>query len=113
MPPLVAQLRRKVQEFRDSGYVGASDTSKSLLTWWFVEPHLLPKADGGMETFAYFFAQREALETIVYLYDVVGARDKYDLMRFDASGIVSSGMFDESWRRYVVKWPPAAARRKS
>ena len=31
MPPLVAQLRRKVQAFRDSGYVGASDTSKSLL----------------------------------------------------------------------------------
>ena len=31
MPPLVAQLRRKVQAFRDSGYVGTSDTSKSLL----------------------------------------------------------------------------------
>ena len=45
MPPLVAQLRRKVKEFRDNGYVGASDTSKSLLKWWFVEPHLLPKAD--------------------------------------------------------------------
>ena len=27
MPPLVATLRRKVKEFRDSGYVGASDTS--------------------------------------------------------------------------------------
>ena len=103
MPPLVAQLRRKIKEFRDSGYVGASDTSKSLLNWWFVEPHLLPKADGSMEKFEYFFAQREALETIIYLYDVVGAKDKYDLMRFDASGIVSSGMFAESWRRYVVK----------
>ena len=40
MPPLVAQLRRKVKEFRDIGYVGASDTSKSLLNWWFMEPHL-------------------------------------------------------------------------
>ena len=112
MPPLVAQLRRKVQEFRDSGYVGASDTSKSLLNWWFVEPHLLPKADGSMETFAYFFAQREALETIVYLYDVVGVKDKYDLMRFDASGVVSSGMFDESWRRYVVKMATGSGKTK-
>jgi len=42
MPPLVAQLRKKVKEFRDSGYVGAADTSKSLLNWWFIEPHLLP-----------------------------------------------------------------------
>ena len=31
MPPLVPQLRRKVKEWRDSGYVGATNTSKSLL----------------------------------------------------------------------------------
>ena len=112
MPPLVAQLRCKVQAFRDSGYVGASDTSKSLLKWWFVDPHLLSKADGSMEKFEYFFAQREALETVIYLYDVVGAKDKYDLMRFDASGVVSSGMFDESWRRYVVKMATGSGKTK-
>ena len=112
MPPLVAQLRRKVKEFRDNGYVGASDTSKSLLKWWFVEPHLLPKADGSMEKFEYFFAQREALETIIYLYDVRGAKDKYDLMRFDSSGVVSSGMFDESWRRYVIKMATGSGKTK-
>ncbi|MDR3358728.1 MAG: hypothetical protein LBN96_07775 [Desulfovibrio sp.] len=86
MPPLVAALRRKVKEFRDSGYVGATDTSKSLLNWWFKEPHLMPQPDGTMSEFQYFFAQREALETVIYLYDVIGARDKYDLMRFDSSG---------------------------
>ena len=100
MPPLVSQLRKEVKEFRDSGYVGAHDTSKSLLNWWFVTPHLLPKADGTMQEFQYFFAQREALETIIYLYDVVGVQDKYDLMRFDSSGVVSTGMFDETWRRF-------------
>jgi type III restriction enzyme len=31
MPPLVPQLRRKVKEWRDSGYVGATNTSKNLL----------------------------------------------------------------------------------
>ena len=103
MPPLVAQLRKKVKEFRDVGYVGASDTSKSLLNWWFKERHVLPQADGTMTEFRYFFAQREALETIIYLYDVVGAKDKFDLMRFDSSGAVSAGMFDESWRRFVIK----------
>ena len=112
MPPLVAQLRRKVKEFRDSGYVGARESSKSLLNWWFKEPHLLPQADGSMTEFQYYFAQREALETIIYLYDVVGVKDKFDLMRFDSSGAVSTGMFDESWRRFVVKMATGSGKTK-
>jgi type III restriction enzyme len=31
MPPMVVQLRRKVKEFRENGYAGARETSKSLL----------------------------------------------------------------------------------
>lgn len=122
MPPLVAQLRKKVKEFRDSGYVGATDTSKSLLNWWFNTPHMLEQADlsacghaqagGTMSQFQYYFAQREALETIVYLYDVVGVQDKYDLMRFDASGLVSASMFDETWRRFVIKMATGSGKTK-
>ena len=112
MPPLVAVLRRKVKEFRDGGYVGAAETSKSLLNWWFNTPHLLPKSDGTMAEFEYYFAQREAMETIVYLNDVVGVKDKHDLMRFDASGLVSGGMFDETWRRFVVKMATGSGKTK-
>ncbi|MFH2120551.1 MAG: DEAD/DEAH box helicase family protein [Pseudomonadota bacterium] len=112
MPPLVPALRRKVKEFRDGGYVGAADTSRSLLNWWFKTPHLLPKADGTMVEFEYYFAQREALETIIYLYDVVGVQDKHDMMRFDASGLVSGGMFDETWRRFVVKMATGTGKTK-
>ena len=112
MPPLVSQLRRKVKEFRDGGYVGATETSKSLLNWWFKEPHLQERFDGTTAEFCYFFAQREALETIVYLYDVVGAKDKFDLMRFDGSGVVSAGMFDETWRRYVIKMATGSGKTK-
>lgn len=112
MPPLVAVLRKKVQAFRDSGYAGASATSKSLLNWWFKEPHLLPRFDGTAEEFRYFFAQREALETIVYLYDVAGAKDKFDLMRFDSSGMVSAQLFDETWRRYVIKMATGSGKTK-
>jgi len=112
MPPLVAELRRKVKEFRDSGYVGAAPTSRSLLNWWFNTPHLQSKADGAMVDFQYYFAQREALETIVYLYDVVGVKDKHDLMRFDSSGLVSGGMFDETWRRFVVKMATGSGKTK-
>ena len=112
MPPLVAALRLKVKDFRDGGYVGASETSRSLLNWWFKTPHLIPQADGSMEEFQYFFAQRESLETIVYLHDVVGVRDKFDLMRFDSSGAVSASMFDETWRRFVVKMATGAGKTK-
>jgi type III restriction enzyme len=111
-PPLVSQLRKKVKEWRDSGYAGATDTSRSLLNWWFNTPHLLPKADGTMAEFQYYFAQREALETIIYLYDVVEVRDKFDLMRFDSSGVVTTGMFDETWRRFVVKMATGSGKTK-
>lgn len=112
IPPLVSELRKKVKEWRDSGYKGATDTSKSLLNWWFNTQHLLPKADGTMAEFQYYFAQREAVETIIYLYDVAGVQDKYDLMRFDSSGLVTSSMFDESWRRFVVKMATGSGKTK-
>ena len=112
MPPLVVQLRRKVKEFRDSGYTGATETSKALLNWWFNTPHMTLRADGAAEQFQYYFAQREALETIVYLIDVVGVKDKFDLMRFDGSGLVSAGMFDETWRRFVVKMATGSGKTK-
>ena len=112
MPPLVPQLRKQVQEWRQGGYKRATETSRSLLSWWFDTPHLLPQSDGSMAEFQYYFAQREALETIIYLYDVVGVRDKYDLMRFDSSGTVSTGMFDETWRRFVVKMATGSGKTK-
>ncbi|SPD76490.1 conserved hypothetical protein [uncultured Desulfobacterium sp.] len=112
MPPLVAELRKKVKDFREGGYAGAADTSRSLLNWWFNTPHLLPKSDGTITEFEYYFAQREALETIIYLYDVAAVRDKYDLMRFDASGLVSGDKFDETWRRFVVKMATGSGKTK-
>lgn len=112
LPPLVASLRKKVKEWRESGYAGATDTSKALLLWWFQRQHLLPQANGTTAEFRYYFAQREAVETIVYLYDVVKIKDKYDLMRFDSSGAISAGMFFESWRRLVIKMATGSGKTK-
>lgn len=112
LPPLVAQLRLRAKEFRDSGYVGATATSKALLCWWFETEHLQLQPDGAMTPFRYYFAQREALETIIWLVDVAGAKDKHDLMRFDTSGQVSGNMFDETWRRYVIKMATGSGKTK-
>lgn len=112
MPPLVPELRRKVSDWRTSGCIGATDTSRSLLRWWFETSHLMDQHNGPATTFEYFFAQREALETIIWLVDVRGYQDKLDLMRFDSSGAVSAEMFDESWRRLVVKMAMGSGKTK-
>ena len=112
LPPLVSKIRDAVKIWRDKNYKDASETSKALLNWWFKTPHLQEKSDGTMEQFQYYFAQREALETIIYLYDVVKIKDKYDLMRFDSSDFVSAGLFDENWRRFVIKMATGTGKTK-
>lgn len=113
LPPLVAKLRKEVKAWRDSGYNGASATSQALLNWWFKTNHYLPQSDGTSLQFQYYFAQREAIETIIYLHEIVKAKDKYDLMRFDSSEVVTAQMFPESWRRYVVKMATGSGKTKT
>jgi len=112
LPPLVAKVREEVKAWRDKDYAGASETSKALLTWWFKSDHLVEQADGSQSLFRYYFAQREAVETVIWLFDVRRVRDKFDLLRFDSSGAVSSGMFDEDWPRFVVKMATGAGKTK-
>ncbi|PIR18150.1 MAG: hypothetical protein COV46_01370 [Deltaproteobacteria bacterium CG11_big_fil_rev_8_21_14_0_20_49_13] len=112
LPPLVAKLRKEVKVWRDSGYAGASSTSIALLNWWFKHDHFLSAKDGTTFKFQYYFAQREAIESLIYVYEVVKAKDKYDLMRFDSSGILTASMFSENWRRYVIKMATGSGKTK-
>lgn len=112
LPPLVAKIREEVCAWRVGGYAGASGTSRALMRQWFEKDHLLEDADGSLTPFSYYFAQREAVETVIWLHEVRRARDKFDLLRFDASGSVSSGMFDEDWPRYVLKMATGAGKTK-
>ena len=112
LPPLVQKIREQVKTWRDNNYSGASETSKALLNWWFNTPHLQEQSDNTVSEFQYYFAQREAIETIIYLYDVVKVRDKFDLMRFDSSGALSANMFDENWRRFVIKMATGTGKTK-
>lgn len=64
---LVNKLRDAVNEWREKGYPGATDTSKQLLAYWFDQSHL---SEGSREPFHFYFCQREAIETIIYLFEV-------------------------------------------
>ncbi len=111
LPPLVHKLRQKIKEWRDNNYEGVSDTSRALLQWWFQTEHPVETSD-GMVNFQYYFAQREAIETVIYLYEVAGVKDKYDLIRYDSSGAVSLGMFPEDWLRLVIKMATGSGKTK-
>ncbi|MGH8012092.1 MAG: DEAD/DEAH box helicase family protein [Candidatus Binataceae bacterium] len=103
IPPLVFKVRVGVKAWRDSGYAGASETTRALLNHWFNGAHLITTDEGASAPFRYYFGQREAVESAIWLYEVEEARDPYALIKFDSSGRVSKGMFDEDWTRYVMK----------
>ncbi len=112
LPPFVAELRKEVKTWRENGYKGATETSIALLKWWFIEEHPVPDQNGTVGMFRYYFAQREAVETVIWLYDVAKVEGKYDLIRFDPSGRVSPGMFQEDWLRYVIKMATGSGKTK-
>jgi len=111
LPPLVHKLRQEIKKWRDNHYQGVSTTSKALLYWWFETNHPLETKEGTND-FKYYFAQREALETVIWLYEVAKAKDKYDLIRYDSSGIVNASMFPEEWLRMVIKMATGSGKTK-
>lgn len=70
---LVNSIRAEVDAWRNTGYAspkGISSTSLRLLEFWFDQDHIR-----NGELFHFRFAQREAIETIIYLYEVKKVRD--------------------------------------
>lgn len=112
LPPLVYRIRQEVKKWRDRGYEGAGSTTKALLNYWFKTEHMLQTADGTIRPFCYYFAQREAVEAAIWLYEVEKAKDPYALIKFDMSGRVSKGMFYEDWTRYVMKMATGTGKTK-
>lgn len=112
MPPLVPRIRKEVHAWRARGYQGATPTSRALLHWWFETDHALEGADGTLSSFRYYFSQREAVETAIWLHDVHQVKDKHDLLSFDSSERLSLSHFQESWPRYVLKLATGAGKTK-
>jgi type III restriction enzyme len=65
----VNQLREEVREWRGKGYPGTAIVTRRLLEWWF-ERDEERKALGRR----FFFCQQEAIETVIYLYEVQNRR---------------------------------------
>ncbi len=111
MPPLVTKIREEVHKFRANNYDGASQTSKSLLKWWFETPHPIVNSSPEIN-FKYFFSQQEAIEALIYLHDVAKIDNQQQLVHYDSSNELSSQHFIESWKRYVLKLATGAGKTK-
>lgn len=76
----VNQLRDEVRAWRETGYPGTALVTRRLLEWWF-ERDEERRAIGRR----FFFCQQEAVETVIYLYEVQGRRkmpETGDLLRY-------------------------------
>ena len=80
---LVPKVRAAVDAWRESGYAGASEVTQRLFAYWFEEDHEVP---GFAAPFRYYFCQREAIETLVWLIEVARQGDAKPLV--DAYGTV-------------------------
>ena len=79
---LVPKIRAAVDAWREGGYKGASDVTRRLFEYWFEEDHEVP--DFGVP-FRYYFCQREAIETLVWLVEIAGQRDTLKLIQAHAT----------------------------
>lgn len=70
---IAQNLRQAVSEWRQAEYsFGCSETTRELLHHWFLRSHRVRTKDGDAVEFHYYFCQREAIETLIYLMEVRG-----------------------------------------
>ena len=106
--PCVPGVREKVTAWRTGGYKGVSDTTRILLNHWFYTDHRSP--DG--RKFKYHYFQREAVETLIYLYEVAKVhRHKILVETFATRSDLRLLQYDE-FARYAVKMATGSGKTK-
>jgi type III restriction enzyme len=118
-PIAIAQnLRQEVADWREADYAGASDTSRELLFHWFHQDHEVARSEATTQPFAYYFCQREAIETLVYLYEVRSLRTLSALTgEFGGTDAERAALGvspdDDRWARYAFKIATGAGKTKT
>jgi len=79
---LIEKLRVAVREWREGGYSGAAESTQALFRHWFDEEH---EVSGFSVPFRYHFCQREAIETLAYVVEILRVHDVAEVVRQFAS----------------------------
>jgi len=80
---VVNGVRAAVDAWRAQNYFGASATSRRLLGFWFADEH---RFDDG-RPFRFYFCQREAVETFIFLTEIEPVRGLTDLLEYAEHGM--------------------------
>jgi type III restriction enzyme len=109
--PAVPLIRQAVASWREGNYRGISDTTRALLRWWFPpDGHRLGRGAG--KPFRYHPFQREAVETLIYLYEVEEVRRQKKLLEtFVRRPDIKLLQYDE-FARYCLKMATGSGKTK-
>jgi type III restriction enzyme len=107
--PCVPGVRQAVDDWRARGYPRISETTRTLLNYWFKVEHRLPNG----QRFQYHDSQRHAIETLVYLYEVVSVRRHRTLLETFASQTPGVHVLEQDdFARYCVKMATGSGKTK-
>jgi type III restriction enzyme len=107
--PCVPAIRKAVSSWRADRYKGASATSRLLLNYWFGADHRLPNG----ARFQYHPAQREAMESLVYVYEVAATRRHRELLERFAPNVPGIHVLQyDLFARYCIKMATGSGKTK-
>ncbi len=105
----VPAIREAVKAWRADKYKGITETTRELLNFWFNTDHVLHNG----HIFRYHLAQREAIETLIYIFEVKKIRNRKDLLESFAFTTKDLRLppYDE-FARYCVKMATGSGKTK-
>lgn len=110
--PAVPAIREAVRQWREKGYPDATHTSKTLLNYWFNTDHKLPNG----QLFRYYDpAQRESVESLIYVYEVAKTRSLQELyQRFIPADLAKQVRLPpvDPFARYCIKMATGSGKTK-
>lgn len=110
--PAVPAIRNAVWQWRDAGYPGVTDTTRTLLNHWFYLDHKLPNG----HLFRYHNpAQQEAVESLIYVFEVAQTRSLQSLYQqfipAELSSAIRMPQYDP-FARYCTKMATGSGKTK-
>lgn len=72
----VPAIREAVKGWRADGYKGITETTRELINFWFRTDHVLPNKN----SFRFHTAQREAMETLIFIFEVAKVKSRKELL---------------------------------
>ncbi|MBA3948044.1 MAG: DEAD/DEAH box helicase family protein [Herpetosiphonaceae bacterium] len=106
--PCVPAIREAVRSWREGGYRGVTDTTRELIRHWFETEHRLSNG----RPFRYHYFQREAIETLIYVWEVAQLRSRTALLERYAHDLKLQLPEHDEFVRYAVKMATGSGKTK-